>query len=1396
MGSGDVYKRQAHLSNPRETLARLARMCTQRLAPALGSAHVPQLIDQLATDILQGAEELAKKTPPVANEANAKTVKSLASQKRRAFADMLKELRRLGLSPFVSAERLAQNHDAAAIHAVPPPALGAADAALGLDAVHQYHVALMAQLPRVRGAVAAPQGDVPVPDLQRALGEAESGASLALRLRARLTEQVRSGATLWRQAQRIACLARAGDLHLETEAGVAAAAARSEQLAGMASALEELASAVPPLVRASPLPSAAPWDEFATLAHRARRASGALAELVSALGETHLHLVSAAEQTLLERGGAELFAEAENVLGAALGAAPALEPYAAPTKAWVAAMRAAPAKAPAPAQPGDDAACEAASDELRSSLLVIAQTLQEVQPADAEQLADAALPAELARLEQAERLLKPHLVSARLESALGRPAAPAALQRTARELAPFLELYAQLLYTHVQALSFAYRSVARLTLVVCVILNNLATRGFCTPPEEQPEAGEDAEEGGEQLEGGTGLGEGQGAKDVSDTLKDDEQMEELQQDEEQGEQGEDTAKADKARETEDVEGEAQSADEQGAEDGQDGEEEQEQEMKDEIGDVDPLDPSAVDEKMWAGEDQAQGESEGADPQAAQDREQAGERRDEAPEGKDQPEGEAEPEPKPEPEPEPELEEMKEQEGMGRALDQEAKEEDKLELDEQEGQDDGQEDEKEELDEDKQEMDQAEGHGQPESKAEDGPQAEPEGEQPSGEEAMSLDGDAPEGGEEEGQVPEGEEDEEHEELMRDDQEGQDDGQDAEQTDQEVPGEGEADHEEPRPDEGGQDAQDTQAKEAGEQPKEQPGPAPRRRPAPQRERAPDTLHDTAEAPTEDAAGDDAGASGGQQDAAGAQGMPGADASEDAAQAPDTQADGEPRPGESTGAGQDAGAGSAPADAAADGAPPGEEEERPNPLRSLGDSLAQFRQDLDAIHEASEEAGDAGDAGAEEAGDVEHVAPDQDAEMQAVGAADEQQAAQMHQFARDETRPEPAPMDVGEDAAPEPPSLEEPPAGEREALPHAERAISGHDVRGEERVEAADGAPGEAHGAPDEERVSPVPDEERHAAEEHVAEELAAFRASDAELARAADLWRSYVALTNDLAFALCEQLRLILTPTLATRLSGDYRTGKRLNMRKIVPFIASDFAKDKIWLRRTKPSAREYQVLLSIDDSRSMAESRNMHLAYQTLALVAGALTRLEVGDIGICRFGQGVEMLHEFGQTAFSDAHGGQILSRLRFEQRSTNVPALLSQTLQILEEARQARSASAAELWQLQIVISDGVCQDHEQIRALLRRAVEERVMVVFVVVDAGAAGDEPQPGAPPRSSILTMNQVDYHTDAQGRLQLEMKRYIDTFPFEYYVIVRDVQALPAVLATTLRQWAERIREAA
>lgn len=131
--------------------------------------------------------------------------------------------------------------------------------------------------------------------------------------------------------------------------------------------------------------------------------------------------------------------------------------------------------------------------------------------------------------------------------------------------------------------------------------------------------------------------------------------------------------------------------------------------------------------------------------------------------------------------------------------------------------------------------------------------------------------------------------------------------------------------------------------------------------------------------------------------------------------------------------------------------------------------------------------------------------------------------------------------------------------------------------------DDAGGEAHNAA-QELTTPALTEDQVAALRAEAEEaLAAWRGGqhvgeqDSELAaRANALWKRFDLLTAPLASELCEQLRLILEPTLAAKLQGDYRTGKRLNMRKIIPYLASEFRRDKIWLRRSKPSVRKYQV----------------------------------------------------------------------------------------------------------------------------------------------------------------------------------------------------------------------------
>ena len=303
---------------------------------------------------------------------------------------------------------------------------------------------------------------------------------------------------------------------------------------------------------------------------------------------------------------------------------------------------------------------------------------------------------------------------------------------------------------------------------------------------------------------------------------------------------------------------------------------------------------------------------------------------------------------------------------------------------------------------------------------------------------------------------------------------------------------------------------------------------------------------------------------------------------------------------------------------------------------------------------------------------------------------------------------------------------------------------------------------------------------------------------ELSQGQELWHHYSSLTNDLSYALCEQLRLILEPTLATRLQGDFRTGKRLNMRKIIPYIASEYTKDKIWLRRTKPSRREYQVLLSVDDSRSMAESHSVHLAHKTLALVSQALNKLEVGQISVARFGDTVDILHPFGDNGFTDADGAKVMSSFKFDQHRTDVAALIERTLTFLTEARQriTSSSSAPDLWQLQIIISDGVCQDHHRVRTLLRRALEQRVMIVFIIVDSlhqSPTATSLTGAGSTRPSVLSMQTVEYK-NVNGEMQLEMQRYLDTFPFEFYVVLRDVEALPSVLADTLRQWMARVSQ--
>uniref|UniRef100_A0A8C3UQS1 Midasin n=1 Tax=Catharus ustulatus TaxID=91951 RepID=A0A8C3UQS1_CATUS len=282
-------------------------------------------------------------------------------------------------------------------------------------------------------------------------------------------------------------------------------------------------------------------------------------------------------------------------------------------------------------------------------------------------------------------------------------------------------------------------------------------------------------------------------------------------------------------------------------------------------------------------------------------------------------------------------------------------------------------------------------------------------------------------------------------------------------------------------------------------------------------------------------------------------------------------------------------------------------------------------------------------------------------------------------------------------------------------------------------------------------------------------------------AAQLWQKYLVLTAPLSQQLCEQLRLILEPTQAAKLKGDYRTGKRLNMRKVIPYIASQFRKDKIWLRRTKPSKRQYQICLAIDDSSSMIDNHSKQLAYESLAVIGNALTLLEVGQIAVCSFGESVQLLHPFHEQ-FSDQSGTRILRLCKFQQKKTKIAQFLESSANMFAAAQQLSQNINPETAQLLLIVSDGrglFLEGKERVTAAVQAARNANIFVIFVVLD--------NPNS--RDSILDIKVPIFK--GPGELP-EIRSYMEEFPFPFYMILRDVNALPETLSDALRQWFELV----
>ncbi|KAL8046294.1 hypothetical protein ABFX02_08G168300 [Erythranthe guttata] len=283
-------------------------------------------------------------------------------------------------------------------------------------------------------------------------------------------------------------------------------------------------------------------------------------------------------------------------------------------------------------------------------------------------------------------------------------------------------------------------------------------------------------------------------------------------------------------------------------------------------------------------------------------------------------------------------------------------------------------------------------------------------------------------------------------------------------------------------------------------------------------------------------------------------------------------------------------------------------------------------------------------------------------------------------------------------------------------------------------------------------------------------------------AAALWRRYELGTARLSQELAEQLRLVMEPNLASKLQGDYKTGKRINMKKVIPYVASQYRKDKFWLRRTRPSKRDYQVVIAVDDSRSMSEGRCGNFAMEALVTVCRAMSQLEVGNLAVASYGKqgNIRLLHDFDQP-FTPETGIKMISSFTFKQENTIKDEPMVDLLKYLNTmldgaVMKARLPSGSNpLQQLVLIIADGRFNEKEKLRRYVRDVLSKKRMVAFLLLDS--------PNDPIRDHEEAT--VDMKT-----LDIKIGKYLDSFPFPYYVILKNIEALPRTLADLLRQWFE------
>ncbi|EPQ54553.1 hypothetical protein GLOTRDRAFT_43328, partial [Gloeophyllum trabeum ATCC 11539] len=515
-----------HLANLGRTYQRFADMLNNRVGGFLRSRD-PHAVNDLTIDVIVTSHNLAATPVPTNIPAakRAKKLKALLVRKRKAWSDLLKELKKMGFSANIKPEVVGRLRDPRWMReqAVMPTA----PEYIPTEKIDDYLDRLNTLLPQLRGSLSSHHTDLTTRDLQRGIGaqelrDASHLKSVCSKLRWTLDE-------LLQEVQEF------------------------QSMDGVTEAVSSVISQIQTVVRSTETTE----GSLRLVVDKMRLTSPALLldeeRIYIATGIAHLQQIEAS----LERWAKD---------------APDLRYLFAGVIDW---LRSQHLPSTLTSSRETITAGGYTVDSVIETLLLRAQGLMALCP---EVNLDGR---EVEEDEDAYNMCRLYMDRASEEET----------HLELSRLLPFLGRYMVLVRNQLTNHGHWAKTLLKLAFVLCNTMYTVATQGFCQPPESE----EDAQgEGAEVDESGVGMGQGSGAKDVSDQIEDESQVEGLRGEEQQDEEKQESDEKEGGLEmNEDFEGELEDVPDRG-EEGDDAEDEEQEDLEEQTGKLDASDPSAPD----------------------------------------------------------------------------------------------------------------------------------------------------------------------------------------------------------------------------------------------------------------------------------------------------------------------------------------------------------------------------------------------------------------------------------------------------------------------------------------------------------------------------------------------------------------------------------------------------------------------------------------------------------------------------------------------------------------------------------------------------------------------------------------------------------------------------------